>query len=168
MKISWISISRENHWNFHIYLSRQFFTCRGFFMLTKMSTVQFSCSVMSDSTIPLTAPRQTFLSITNYWILLKLMSIELVMPSNHLIFFHPLLFLPLVFPSSRIFSMSQFFASGGQSIGVSASTSVLRWIFKIDFLSDGLVWSPCTKGLSSIFFNTTVQKHQVFGTQASL
>ena len=157
MKISWISISRENHWNFHIYLSRQFFTCRGFFMLTKMSTVQFSCSVMSDSTIPLTAPRQTFLSITNYWILLKLMSIELVMPSNHLIFFHPLLFLPLVFPSSRIFSMSQFFASGGQSIGVSASASVLSMNIQ-DWLPLGLTgWASMQSwGISRVFSNTAV------------
>ena len=46
-------------------------------------------------------------------------------PSNHLILYHPLLFLPSIFPSIRVFSMSQFFTSGGQSIGVSASTSVL-------------------------------------------
>ena len=51
-----------------------------------------------------TAARQTSLSITNSWSLLKLMSIELVMPSNHLILCHPLLFLPSVFPSIRVFS----------------------------------------------------------------
>ena len=53
------------------------------------------------------------------------MFIEPVMPSNHLILCCPLLLLPSIFPSIRVFSMSQFFASGGQSIGVSASTSVL-------------------------------------------
>ena len=53
------------------------------------------------------------------------MSIELVMPSDHLILCYPLLHLPSIFPSIRVFPMSQFFTSGGQSIGVSASTSVL-------------------------------------------
>ena len=57
--------------------------------------------------------------------LLKLMSIKSVMPSNHLILCRHFLFLPSIFPSIRVFSMSQFFASGGQSIGVSASASVL-------------------------------------------
>ena len=53
------------------------------------------------------------------------MSIELVMPSNHLIFCHPLLLPPSIFPASGSFQMSQLFASGGRRIGVSASTSVL-------------------------------------------
>ena len=56
--------------------------------------------------------------------LLKLMSVKLVMPSNHLILCHPLLFLPSIFPSIRVFSNCQLFATGGQSIGVSVSTSV--------------------------------------------
>ena len=74
---------------------------------------------------PWKATCQASLSITNSWRLLKLMSIESVMPSNDLILCRPLLLLPSIFPSIRVFSMSQFFASGGQSIGVSASTSVL-------------------------------------------
>ena len=74
---------------------------------------------------PWTAARQASLSITSSQSLLKLMSIELVMPSNHLIPCHPLLFLLSIFPSIRVFSMSQSFASGGQNIGVSASASVL-------------------------------------------
>ena len=53
---------------------------------------------------PWTAAGQASLSITNSWSLLKLMSIELMMPSNHLIFCHPLLFLPSTFPSIRVFS----------------------------------------------------------------
>ena len=64
-----------------------------------LSSVQFSRSVMSDS-----AACQASLSITNSWSFLKLMSIESVMPSNHLILCHPLLLPPSIFPSIRVFS----------------------------------------------------------------
>ena len=64
---------------------------------------------------PLTAARQDSLSISNSWGLLKLNSIEVAMPSNHLILRHPLLLLPSVFPSIRVFSKSQFFATGGKN-----------------------------------------------------
>ena len=64
----------------------------------------FSHSVMCNSAIPLTATQQTSLSITISPSLLKLMSVELVMPSNHLILCHPLLLLPSVFSSIRVFS----------------------------------------------------------------
>ena len=64
-----------------------------------VSLIQFSCSVMSDS-----AACQASLSITNFWSLLKLMSIESAMPSNHLILCRPLLLLPSVFPDIRVFS----------------------------------------------------------------
>ena len=74
---------------------------------------------------PWTAARQASLSITNSRSLLKLTSIESVMPSSHLILCHPLLLLPPIPPSIRVFSMSQLFAWGSQSIGVSASASVL-------------------------------------------
>ena len=66
--------------------------------------VQFSSSVESDSATPWTAARQASLSITKSQSLLKLMSIESVMPSNHLILCHPLLLLPSLFPSIRVFS----------------------------------------------------------------
>ena len=69
---------------------------------------------------PWTAARQASLSITNSWSFLKLMSIESVMPSNHLILCCPLLLLLSIFPSIRFFS-SEFFSLGGQSIGASAS-----------------------------------------------
>ena len=69
-----------------------------------MSSVQFSHSVVSDSATPWTAAQQALLSITNSRSLLKLLSIELVMPSNHLILCHPLLLPPSVFPSIRVFS----------------------------------------------------------------
>ena len=72
-----------------------------------------------------TAACQASLSFTISQSLLKLMSIEPVMPSNHLILCRPVLLLPSIFPSIRVFSRSQIFASGGQSIGVSTSTSVL-------------------------------------------
>ena len=67
-------------------------------------SIQFSHSVVSDSGIPWTAACQASLSITNSWILLKLMSTESVMPSNHLILCHPLLLLPSIFPRFRVFS----------------------------------------------------------------
>ena len=67
-------------------------------------SVQFSCSVMSDSVTPWTTTGQASLSITNSWSLPKLMSIGSVMPSNHQILCHPLLLLPSVFPSIRVFS----------------------------------------------------------------
>ena len=92
----------------------------------------------------------------------KLMSIESVMPSNHLILCHPLLLLSI--PASGSFQMSQLFASGGQRIGVSALASVLP--------VNTQDWSPLgwtdwiflqSKGLSRVFSNTAVQKHQFFG-----
>ena len=89
----------------------------------QFSSVQWLSHVQLIATL-WTAACQASLSITNSWNLLKLMSIESVMPSNHLIFYRPLL-LPSIFPSIRVFPMSQLFPSGGQSIGVSASTSVL-------------------------------------------
>jgi len=90
-----------------------------------LSSVQFSCLVTSDSATSWTATRQASLSVTNSQSLLKFMSMDSVMPSNHLILCHPLLLLPSIFPSIRVFIMSQFFTSGGQSTGVSASASVL-------------------------------------------
>ena len=69
-----------------------------------ISQSEFSRSVVSDSVTPWTAALQVFLSITKSRSLLKLMSIELVMPSNHLIFCHPHLLLPSILPSIRVFS----------------------------------------------------------------
>ena len=90
----------------------------------QFSSVQLLSHVRFFAT-PWTAANQASLFITNSWSLPKLMSIDSVMPSNHLIFCRPLLLLPSIFPASGSFPMSQLFASGGQSIGVSASTSVL-------------------------------------------
>ena len=89
-------------------------------------SVQFSSVVQLCLTLcdPMNCSMQASLSITNSWSLLKLMSIESVMPSNHLILCRPLLLPPQSFPASRSFQISQLFASGGQSTGVSASPSV--------------------------------------------
>ena len=70
---------------------------------------QFNCSVVSDSETSWTTARQASLSITNFWSLLKLMSIESVMPSNHPILCHALLLLPSICPSIRVFSSHQVF-----------------------------------------------------------
>ena len=106
---------------------------------------------------PWTAAHHASLSITNSRSLLKLMSIKSVMPSNYLILCHPLLFLSSILPSIGSFPMSQFFASGGQSIGVSASASVLPVNFQDWFLLGwtGLI-SVLSKGLSRVFSITTV------------
>ena len=119
--------------------------------------------------IPWTAAHQSSLSFTISQSLLKFMPIESVMPSNHLILCYPLLLLPQSFPASGSFPMSQLLASGGWSIGFSASTSVLP--------VNTQDWSPLgwtgwislqSKGLSRVFCNTTAQKHQFFGAQPFL
>ena len=133
-------------------------------------TVEFSCPVMSNSlrTHRLQA-RQASRSITNSQSLLKLMSIKSVMPSNHLILYRPLFLLPSIFPSIRVFS----------------SESVLRlrwpkyWSFNFSISPSneysGLIslgWTGRiflqSKGLSRVFSNTTLQKHQFFSVQLSL
>ena len=125
--------------------------------------VQFSHSVTSNSVTPWTAALEASLSITDSQSLIKVMFIELVMPSNHLI-----LCLQF-FPAPGSFQMSQFFTSAGQSIGVSASASVLpmniQYWFPLGLT--GLI-SLQSKRHSRVFSNTTVQKHQFFGAQLSL
>ena len=118
---------------------------------------------------PWTAARQASLSITNSRCLLKLISIESVMPSNHLILCNPLLLLPLIFPSLRVFA--------------NESTLHIRWpnywsfSFNISPSNEhsGLIslrmtgWiSLQSKGLSRVFSSTIVQKHQFFSPQLSL
>ena len=119
---------------------------------------------------PWTAAHQASLSITNSLSLLKLMSIESVMTSNHLILCYPLSLLPSIFSSIGSFPMSQFFTSGGQSIEASASvlpTNIQDYFILFPLGWTGWISLQC-KGLSRIFSNTTVQKHQFFGTQFSL
>ena len=116
---------------------------------------------------PWTAACQASLSITNSWRLLKLMSITLVI--NHLILCRPLLLPPSIFPSTRVFSNESLLFirwpkcwSFSFSISPSNEYSVLI-SFRMDWLD--LLQS---KGLSRVFSNTTVQKHQFFGAQLSL
>ena len=107
---------------------------------------------------PWTVARQALLSFTIPQSFLRFISIELMMPSNHLILSFPCLLLPSIFPSTRVFfPMSRLFTSGGHSIGASASVSVLpkniqNW-FPLGLT--GLI-SLQSNGLSRIFFSTTI------------
>ena len=134
-----------------------------------ISSVQFNCSVVSDSlqphevqhvTLPCPSPTPTACSNS--------------CPSSQ--WCHPAISSSIVpvssclqsFPATGSFPVSQFFASGGQSIGASASASVLQMNIQ-DWLPLGWTgWiSLQFKGLSRVFSNTTVQKHQFFGGQLS-
>ena len=133
----------------------------------QFSSVLFSPQLCPTVCDPWTAACQASLSITNSWSLLKLTSIEWVIWSNHLILCC-LLLPPSIFPSIRVFSMSQFFESRGLSIGVSASASVLPMNIQVWFPLGWTGWiSLLSKGLSRVFSNTTVQKRQFSGIQLS-
>ena len=132
-----------------------------------ISSVQSLSHVRLFAT-PWIAARQASLSITISRSSLRLTSTESVMLSSHLILCHPLLLLLQSLPASESFPLSQFFTWGGQSTGVSALASFLPK------KSQG--WSPSewtgwiswqSKGLSRVFSNTTVQKHQFFSAQPS-
>ena len=118
---------------------------------------------------PRIAARQASLSITNSQSSLRLMSIEPVMPSSHLISVVPFSSCPQSLPTSESFPISQLFTWSGQSTGVSALASFLP---KNTQDSSPLEWtgwiSLQSKGLLRVFSNTTVQKHQFFSTQLSL
>ena len=113
---------------------------------------------------PWTAACQASLSITNSQSLLKFMSIESVMPSNHLILCRPLLLLPAVFLSIRVFSNeSVLHIRLPKYWSFSFSTSPSNeYSGLISFRMAGWI-SLLSKGLSRVFSNTTVQKHQFFG-----
>ena len=116
--------------------------------------------------IPWTIACQFSLSFTMSGSLLKLNCMGSMMPSNHLIISSFLFLLPSIFSSIQSFLMSQLFPSGGQSTGVSASASVLPTNVQDCFPLAWTGWiSLQSKGLSRVFSNTTVQKHQLFGTQ---
>ena len=135
--------------------------------ISQFSSVQ-SLSRVRHFATPWIAARQASPSITNSRSSLRLMSIELVMPSSHLILCRPFSSCPQSLPASESFPMSQLLAWGGQSTGVSALASFLPK------KSQG--WSPLewtgwiclqSKGLSKVSSNTTVQKHQFFCAQPS-
>ena len=119
--------------------------------------------------IPWTAAHQVSLSVVNSWSLLRLMSIELVMPSNRLILCHPLLLPPSIFPSITVLSNESVLHMRGPKNWVSISASVLPMNMQERFslgLTGRISWQ--TKGLFRVFSNTTVQKHHFFGAQLSL
>ena len=94
---------------------------------------------------PWTATRQASLSFTVSQSLLRLMSIELVMPSNHLILCCPLLLLPWIFPSIRAFCNELAHCiMWAKVLKLQLQHQSLQWIFKVDILSDCLVWPPCS------------------------
>ena len=131
---------------------------------------QFSCSVTCDSlrTQRLQHTSQASLSITNSWSLLKLMSVESVMPSNLLILYHPLLLQPSTFPRIRVFLIESVLCIRWPkywsfSFNISPSNEHPGLIsFRMDWLD-----LLAVQGLSRVFSNTTVQKHQFFSTQLS-
>ena len=132
-----------------------------------LSSVQSRSHVWLFAT-PQTAAHQASLSITNSQSLPKLMSFELVMPSSHLILCRPLLLLPSIFPNMGVFSNESALQIRWPKYWISASTSALPMNTQ-DWSTLGWTgWiSLQSKGLSRVFSNTTVQKHQFFGTQPS-
>ena len=132
-----------------------------------LSSVQ-SLSYVRLFAIPWITARQAALSITNSRSSPKLMSINLVMPSSHLILCHPLCLLLPIPPSIRVFS--------NESALYSRWPKYWSFSFNISPSNEHRYWSPLewtgwtslqSKGLSTVFSNTTVQKHQLFGTQLS-
>ena len=133
-----------------------------------LSSVQSLIRVWLFAT-PWTAPRQASLSITNTHSLLKLMSMESVMPFNHLILCCSLLLLSSIFPSIRVFSNESVFhirwpKCWSFSFNISPSDD---YSGLISFRTTGWI-SLQSKGLSRVFSNTTDQKHQFFSAQLSL
>ena len=137
----------------------------GYFLII---SVQFSHSVTSDSLRPHEPQHARPPVQTNSWSLPKSCPLHRwchpIISSSVI----PFSSCPKSFPVSGSFQMSQFFASGGQNIGVSASTSVLPMNTQDWFPLGWTGWiSLQSKGLSRIFSNTTVQKHQFFSAQLS-
>ena len=121
---------------------------------------QYSHSVVSDPVIPWNAARQSSLSLTNSQGLLKLMSIELVMPSNHLILCHPLFLLPSIFPSIRVFSNESVLCIRWPKycnvrFNISPSNEYSRLIsFRMDYVQiynniSGRIWGRRTRALEA-------------------
>ena len=135
--------------------------------LLELSSVQLSSIAQLCLTL-WTAARQASLSLTNSHSLLKLISIESVMPSQHLILFHPFLFLSSGFPSIRVISNESVYCIRWPKY-FSALASALSMNIQDWFALGWTGWiSLQYKGLSRAFSNTTVQKHQFCSAQLSL
>ena len=120
-------------------------------------------------TTPWIAACEASLSYTISWSLLKLMSMLLVTPSNHLVLCYPLLHLPSIFPRIKVFSKElalhiRWSKDWSFSFSISPSNEHLGLI---SFRTDWLISLP-SKGFSRVFSNTIVQKHQFFSAQPSL
>ena len=154
-----------DRWRCEIYTCIYVYTLNGILLLLLLSCF----SPVQLFATPWTAARQASLFITNSWNLLKFMSIESLVTSNCLIHCPPLLYLPSIFPSIRVFSNESVLCTRWPkywsfSFSISPSNEYpglipLEWTGWISLQS---------KGLSRLFSNTTVQKHQFFGTQLSL
>ena len=133
-----------------------FYLCENVLLLLQFSSVSQSCLTLSDS---IDSSTPGFPVHTTSWSLFKLMSIKLVMPFTHLILFHPLLLQPSVFPSIRVFSSESVLLISWPkywSFSISPSNEYSGLIsFRIDWLI-----SLQSMGVSRVFSNTTVQKHQ--------
>ena len=137
-------------------------------MDVQLSSVQSHSHVWLFMT-PWTTAHQASLSVTNSRGLLKFMSVKSVMPSKHLILHRPLLLLPLIFPSIRVFSKESAFCIRwpkywNLSLSISPSS---EYSGLISFRSTCLI-SLLSKELSRVFSNTAVQKHQYFSAQTYL
>ena len=131
----------------------------------QFSSVTQLCPTLCD---PWAIAHQASVSITNLQSLLKLISIQSVMLSNHSFSVIPFSSCLLYFPTSGSLPMSQFFILGDQSIGTTVSASVLPMSVQDQFPLGLSGWiSLQSKGLFRVFSNTTVQKHQLFGAQLS-
>ena len=134
--------------------------------MNQFSSVTQLCPTLCD---PMGCSTQASLSITNSRSLLKLMSIESVMPSNHLIFWRPLFLPPSIFPSIKVFSNKvvlriRWPKYWSFSFSISPSNEYSGLIsLRMDWLD-----LLAVQGTLSVFSNTTVQKHQFFGAQLSL
>ena len=138
------------------------------------ASIQFSCSVLSDSLRPPGMQHARFPcpspTIRDYSCPLSQWCHSTI--SSSVVPFSSCL---QSFPASGFFLLRKFIASGGQSIGVSASASILQWIFRTDFLQDELVESPCSPRDSQESspapqqsLSQHILKHQFFGVQPSL
>ena len=178
LKVIQINLKYKINHTLLFYFTKQYHGLHGWhsFLEWSVRIVNFDTSVQFSSVFshvwlfatPRTAACQASLTVT--WSLPKLMSIESVCHPTISSSVVPFSSCPQSFPASGSFQMSHLFTSGGQSIGVSVSTSVL-------FPMNTQDWSPLgwtgwislqSKGLSRVFANTTVQKHQFFGNKLSL
>ena len=134
-------IIRENFWLFSLRWTKELRNLVAFthpwlqLLFSKLSHVRLFAT-------PWTAPHQASLSFTVSQSLLNLKSIELMMPFNHLIHCCPLLLLPSIFPSVRVFSNESALTSSAQSSVLQLQHQHFQWIFRIDFFLDRLVWAP--------------------------